>query len=185
MKLKIFNFKRVNSTNDVAIRMIKNSKSKLGMIVSETQKKGRGNHGKKWISYKGNLFVSIFFCIDRINLSIKQLTKVNCFLIKRLISIYYKNHISIKYPNDLLINKKKVSGILQETLKKKNSTYIIVGIGINLVKSPKIRNYKTTNLSDITKIKINKKRIIYDLKSIYENFIPLFFKKNVKSIISI
>ena len=61
MKLKRFNFKSVNSTNDIAIRLIKNSKNKNGIIVTEKQKKGRGQYGKKWISYKGNLFVSIFF----------------------------------------------------------------------------------------------------------------------------
>ena len=54
MKFKIFRFKKVKSTNSTAIRIIKNYKFNYGMIISETQNKGRGQYGKKWISYKGN-----------------------------------------------------------------------------------------------------------------------------------
>ena len=137
MKIKKFKFKEVNSTNDVALRLIKKTKNKFGIVIANKQKKGRGRHGKKWISYNGNLFVSIFFSLEKINLSLKQMTKINCKLVKNLLSFYCKKKISIKFPNDLMINKKKICGILQETLIKKNITFMIVGIGINLVKSPK------------------------------------------------
>ena len=51
--------------------------------------------------------VSIFFPINKINLTLKSLTKLNCLLVKKLISEFYKGKIIIKNPNDLLINKKK------------------------------------------------------------------------------
>ena len=51
--------------------------------------------------------------------------------------------------NDLLINKKKISGILQEIIIKDNKKYLIVGIGINIIKSPNITNYPTTNGREI------------------------------------
>ena len=107
MKFKKFYFKNVNSTNDIAIKLIKKTNNKFGVIVADKQKKGRGRFGRKWISYKGNLFVSLFFSLEKINLTLKQLTKVNCLLIKKLLSYYYKNKISIKHPNDLFINKRK------------------------------------------------------------------------------
>ena len=182
MKFKQFNFKKVNSTNDVAIRIIKNTNYKYGIITSEKQKKGRGRYGKKWISYKGNLFVSIFFSLEKINMSLKQLTKANCFLIKKILSRYYKKKIFIKSPNDLLVNKKKICGILQETLKKANTTYFITGVGINLIKSPNIKNYPTTNLLELTKIKVSRKKITSELKSIYEEFIDQFSKLNLKTV---
>ena len=59
MKLKKFNFKITKSTNDIAIRKIR-SGNNSGIIVSKKQTHGRGRYGKKWISYKGNLFISIF-----------------------------------------------------------------------------------------------------------------------------
>ena len=60
MKIKNFKFKQVVSTNKTAIRIIKKTKLNHGMIISDLQKNGKGQHGKKWISYKGNLFLSFF-----------------------------------------------------------------------------------------------------------------------------
>ena len=90
MKLKQFNFKKVKSTNLTAIRLIKSSKNEFGMVISETQSKGKGQYGRKWISYKGNIFLSFFYKLENINLTIKSLTKKNCFLVKDVISKYYK-----------------------------------------------------------------------------------------------
>jgi BirA family transcriptional regulator, biotin operon repressor / biotin---[acetyl-CoA-carboxylase] ligase len=182
MKLKKFNFKIINSTNDFAIRIIKTTNIKSGIVIAEKQLKGRGQYGKEWISYKGNLFVSIFFPINKIKLSLKNLTKINCLLVKKIISEFYKGKIFIKKPNDLLINKKKVSGILQETLSKSNEKFIIVGIGINLIKSPYIKTYPTTNLLKLTNVKINSNNTALKLKSLYEKYIPIFPKFNVKNI---
>ena len=182
MKLKKFNFKTVNSTNDLAIQIIKNTNNKSGIIIAEKQKKGRGQYGKKWTSFKGNLFVSIFFQVNLVQLSLKNLTKVNCSLVKKLLANFYKDTIMIKKPNDLLINNKKISGILQETLTKSGKTFIIVGIGINLIKSPTIKNYLTTNLFDLTGVKITSKNAVLKLIKIYETFIPKLPKFNIKNL---
>ena len=171
MIIKNFNYKCVNSTNDIAINLIKNKNLKAGFIVAEKQKKGRGQRGKKWISYKGNLFVSIFFSLEKIDLTLEQLTKLNVKLIIRLLSRYYKKKINIKMPNDILIKKKKICGILQETVQKKNIKYLIVGIGLNLVKSPNIPSYPTTNMYDLTKKKLCLNTIIKELKNIYKSFL--------------
>ena len=157
MKFKIFRFKKVNSTNNRAINIIKKTNYKNGMIISETQSSGRGQYGKKWISYKGNLFVSFFFELSNINISIKKLTSLNCLAVKKLLSIYIKKRIILKKPNDLLIDKKKICGILQESLKKFGKSYLVVGIGINLIKSPNIKNYPTTNLHELLNKKVPKK----------------------------
>ena len=182
MKLKKFNFKIINSTNDLAIRLIKYTNNKSGIIIAEKQKKGRGQYTKKWTSFKGNLFVSIFFPIDNVKLSLKELTKVNCLLVKKLLTCFYNDKISIKYPNDLLINNSKISGILQETVSKSGKSFIIVGIGINLIKSPNIKNYLTTNFLDLTNVKINNNYAVLKLKKIYEKFIPKLPKFNIKNI---
>ena len=168
MKFKIFRFKKVNSTNNTAIRIIRNSNVNYVMVISEMQNNGRGQYGKKWISYKGNLFISFFYNLENFTVSVKQLTKINCLLVKKLLSLYCKNKIIFKKPNDLLIDKKKICGILQETLTKLNKKYLIVGIGINLIKSPYIKNYPTINLLDLTKKKISKSKIENEIKKIFE-----------------
>ena len=176
MKIKRFNFKKVNSTNRTAIKIIKNSKFDYGMVVSDNQKNGKGQYGKKWISYKGNLFVSFFYNIDNIDSSIKKLTRMNCLLVKKLISKFYKKEIFFKSPNDLLINKKKISGILQEIIIKDDKKYLIVGIGINIVKSPNINKYPTTNLLEVVGKKINYKKMVNQLKLIFEKDLSKYFK---------
>lgn len=181
MKLRKFHFKKVNSTNDTAIRIIKNTNNKFGIIIAKNQKKGKGQYGKKWTSYNGNLLVSIFFSLNKIKLSLSQLTKVNCLLVKKLIMQFYNGNITIKHPNDLLINKKKISGILQEKISKSNENFIIVGIGINLIKSPKITKYQTTNIKDLTNVKISSKNAALKLVKIYEKFIPILPKINTKN----
>jgi len=165
MSFKFLYYKKVKSTNDIAIKEIKKN-CQNGVIIANSQSKGRGRYGNKWISYKGNIFISIFFRINK-KISINKLNKLNSLLIKKALSKIIKKKIVIKPPNDLLINKKKFAGILQETLVKNNIKYIIIGIGINLIKNPIIKNYATTNLIKETKIRISKKKII---KTIFKQF---------------
>ena len=171
MIIKNFNYKCVNSTNDIAINLIKQKNIKAGFVLAEKQKKGRGQRGNKRVSYKGNLFISIFFSLEKINLTLKQLTKTNIKIIVKLISQYYKKKIKLKLPNDITVNKKKICGILQETIKKNNTHYLIVGIGLILVSSPQINKYPTTSLYDLTNSKISANKISKDLKIMYKNFL--------------
>ena len=72
MNLKVFHLKIVNSTNDFAIRKIKQGEKK-GIVISDNQKKGKGRHGNKWISLSGNLFISIFYRLNK-KISIDKFT---------------------------------------------------------------------------------------------------------------
>ena len=120
MRFKKFKFKKVISTNYTAIRIIKSSNLKFGMVVADMQSNGKGQYGKKWISNKGNLFVSFFYNLENMDLNLTKITKLNCILVKKLISKYYKKRIVYKKPNDLLIKGKKICGILQEIINKQN-----------------------------------------------------------------
>ena len=176
MNLKQFNFKKVKSTNLTAIRLIKSSKNEFGIVITEAQLKGKGQYGRKWISYKGNISLSFFYKLENINMPLNSLTKKNCFLVRDVISKYYKKKITFKLPNDLLINKKKICGILQEKIEKSKKTYLVVGIGFNLVKNPNISSYPTTNLFNITNQKINKKKFVKELKITFEKFLSKYYK---------
>ena len=168
MRYKIFKFKRVKSTNNTAIRIIKESNCNLGMVISETQVKGKGQYGRKWISLKGNLFVSFFGKLNKSKLKINTITKINCLLIKELLSKFTKKKILFKKPNDLLIDKKKISGILQEVILINNNKFLITGIGINITKNPIIKNYPATNLQEVIKKSISKLSVENKLKQLFE-----------------
>ena len=176
MKFKKFKFKSVNSTNDTAIRIIKTSNLKSGMIVSDIQIGGKGQRGNKWVSYKGNLFVSFFHELKNMNISLTNLTRINCLLVKKILNKYYKKKIIFKKPNDLLIDKKKISGILQEIISISDKKFLIIGIGINLIKSPKIKDYPATSLFELTNNHINKLKFENQLKEIFEKYLTKMYK---------
>ena len=172
MSFKKFFYKKVNSTNDLAIKKIKTGITK-GIIITDYQKKGRGQHGKKWLSFKGNLFITIFFRIKR-NISIKKITILNCKIIKKTLFKYIKKTIVIKPPNDLLVNKKKICGILQEIKFNKDAKFLVIGIGINLIENPIIRNYPTTNILKETGYKVKKHNLIKNIEQNYIKNLKLF-----------
>ena len=176
MKLKRFKFKRVKSTNNTAIRIIKESSYNKGMVIAETQIKGRGQYGRKWISSKGNLFVSFFNELNKTNLSINTITKINCLLVKKLLSVFTRKKIIFKKPNDLLIDKKKISGILQEVIFFNKKKFLITGIGINIIKNPYIKNYPATNLQEVTKKSISKSNVENKLKQLFEKSLFKLYK---------
>tara|TARA_Y100001970_G_scaffold224625_1_gene276954 strand:- start:7058 stop:7591 length:534 start_codon:yes stop_codon:yes gene_type:complete len=169
MKLKIYLFKSVTSTNDVALKKIKKGFAN-GIIIAKKQSKGRGRYGKNWISMKNNLFMSIFFKIKS-KIELKKLTYKICKLVQESLKKLIKKNIQIKKPNDLLIDKKKICGILQETIFYKNTKYAIVGIGINIDRSPKIPNYPTSYLNFYTKKKLTSIKIYNEIRNNFESYL--------------
>ena len=172
MKLKKFYYKKIKSTNDNALKQISKGYEK-GVILTDIQTKGKGQRGKKWISLKGNLFMSVFFEIkNKINL--KKITKINCNIVRDCLQKFTDFKILIKNPNDLLIKKKKICGILQETIFKNDKKFLVVGIGLNLYKSPKIKNYQTSFINFFTKKNVTRLQIYKLLCNSYEKKINKF-----------
>ena len=143
MRFKVIKFNSVKSTNDVALRLIKKGMINPTIISSNIQTKGRGTRGKKWISTKGNLFVTVFFKFDPKKIKFQEYAILNAYIIRKIISKFISKKINIKWPNDIIIEKKKVCGILQEVISYKEKQFLIVGLGINIESSPNLHNLKT------------------------------------------
>ena len=168
MKLNLIRFNCVKSTNDSAIKIIRSKKKKEGIVISILQTNGKGTMGKKWISQKGNLFVSIFFELKETLPNYKEFSKINPFIIKKILNKYSTYTVKIKKPNDLLIKSKKVCGILQELIKLDKKSFLIIGIGINTLKSPKNKKFKSISLLECSEKAINNYEILKILKKNYE-----------------
>ena len=171
MKLKIIKMKQVQSTNNVALKLLKKKDTNPTLITSLVQTRGRGTMGKKWISTKGNLFISIFFEINQKKINFKRYALLNAYLFKNIITKFVKKKIDIKWPNDLLIKEEKICGILQEVINFNKKTFLIIGAGINTNSAPIIKNYKATSLNSILKKKINNNKILREIQKVYEKFI--------------
>lgn len=172
MKFEIFKFEKVTSTNDVAINLIKEEQKEFGCVYANTQTKGRGTHGRKWISDKGNLFSSIFFPLKKNYPPFNEFSIINPIIISGIIKNFCKEgNINLKFPNDVLVNGKKICGILQELITSNNKNFLIIGIGINVVSNPNINiKYQTTNISLQTKRTPKINEIVDLIISSYEKF---------------
>ena len=189
MKFKIFKFKSVTSTNDIALNLIQEEKKEAGCVYADTQTKGRGTYGRKWISEEGNLFGTLFFPLRNNYPAFNEFSIINPVIISSVIGNYCeKENISFKWPNDVLLNGKKICGILQELIISNSKKFLIIGIGINIISHPNINGeYKATNIFFETKIKPSIREIMDKIVFSYENFFSnlnsynyLNFKKRVK-----
>ena len=169
MKLKKYLFKSVTSTNDIAIKKIKKG-ILSGIIIAKKQSKGRGRYSNKWIYMKDNLFMTVFFNLSS-DISLSKLTSISCKIVQKSLLKLLNKKITKKKPNDLLINKKKVCGILQETVFFKNIKFVIIGIGINIDRSPIIYNYPTTYLNFFTNKKLTSFKIYNEIKKNFEIYL--------------
>ena len=126
---KIYRFGEVTSTMDVCEELIKSGVRKA-MVVAESQTAGRGRNAKKWVSEaNGNIYLSFF---DKLNVDFipqrcatAALSAVSQFVEKA-------ETVRIKWPNDILIGMKKVSGIIAKILDFGGKRFYICGIGINV-----------------------------------------------------
>jgi len=173
MKFEKLKFASVTSTNDVAIDLIREKNKLKGCIYSDIQTKGRGTYGKKWISEKGNLFLSLFFPLHEKYPSFDEFSIINPIIVLNIIKKFCnEENLNLKFPNDILYNGKKICGLLQELITQKNRKFLIIGIGLNIVSNPNINNgYKATNIYLETNKKPSIIEIIDLIISSYENFL--------------
>ena len=168
MRLNLFKFSIVKSTNDIAIQIIRSKKNNAGIVVSNNQIRGRGTMGKEWVSLNGNLFTSIFFELKKNMPKPEEFSLINPLIIKNVLNRYSKTDIKVKWPNDLLIKSRKVCGILQELIRLEKKKFLIIGIGINTVKSPNNKKFKSISLLECSDKIINNYKILKELKKNYE-----------------
>lgn len=128
----VFFSREVNSTSDWAKELAKVGAEEGTVAVAQTQTAGRGRLGREWISPRGGLWFSI---VLRPNLNVSEATKlvfVASLAVAEVLHEKYKLRTETKWPNDVLVNGKKVCGILAEmNTKGENVNYAILGVGVN------------------------------------------------------
>lgn len=169
---KIYYFKKLSSTNNKAKEFLKNS-----VIIADEQIKGKGRFKREWSSAKGGIYLSIVLE----NFNPQYLTFIAAISTQMAIRDIYGLNTIIKWPNDLIYNKKKLCGILALIDKEK----AIVGIGINTNnKIPKLLENKAISLNKLINKKINNKLIIKRLLNHFEKYLKLLRNKKYSKIIN-
>lgn len=145
---KVFSYDKIPSTQTTAIDLIAEHRAgDRSVVTALAQSAGRGRFRRKWVSHHGNLYASfIYSCPER---DARVSYAVAIAVSETLFSFGLVP--TIKWPNDILIDNKKISGILIEYYGR----FVIIGIGINIATNPTVAEYKTTKINDYTMANIS------------------------------
>lgn len=138
----IFEYDEVPSTMDIVKQHEPNT-----VIVAETQTAGRGKYNRKWSSKTGNLYFSMILEAKNKTKDYSQLSFLSAVAMgNALLSQDGSMNIQYKWPNDILLNQKKICGILLESDLSKNQ--VVIGIGVNIKTFPENVMFKASSVKN-------------------------------------
>lgn len=172
-------FRELASTNEMAKLLAKSLSGEGTVVIAERQTKGRGRLNREWLSPPKGLWFSI---VLRPRVQAKHLPKLTLMAsvaVAKTLRRLYGLKAEIKWPNDILVNGKKASGILTEAeTKGESAEFAVVGIGINanfdLSVLPKSVEQSSTSLKHELRKEIRREvllgSLLKELESLYELF---------------
>ena len=144
---KLISLDKIPSTQFWAHDLIaKKSATDKTIITATAQTTGHGRYGRNWVSHSGNLYASFIFKITKRN---PKLSYAMGVAVAETL-IHFGLNPKIKWPNDILIDDKKISGILIEY----NQNFVVIGIGINIKSAPTVKEYHTAKMDDYVKTSV-------------------------------
>ena len=134
MGQKIVSYEETDSTNDVATQLATQGMPEGTVVFAESQSKGRGRLGRSWVSPKGkSILMSVIFRPKLLPSQASQVTLMSAVAVAKMIEKETGLAPQIKWPNDILIEGKKMAGILTEMQSETDQVrFLIVGIGVNI-----------------------------------------------------
>ena len=138
---------KVGSSNDEAKLRALNKPEHGLMLIAEAQTKGRGSNQRTWISETGNLYASLILYPEIAHAEAQDFVKMAGLAVMDVLKKYALKP-RLKAPNDVLVEGKKICGILVETVTKGNvPPSVIIGVGLNVGSHPEVPEYPTTSLN--------------------------------------
>lgn len=164
-------FKTIHSTNEF---LKQHSYDKLAICCAEEQTNGRGRFSRVWQSPFGeNIYLSLKYTLPKSLRNLSALSLVVSLSVLHTLQEQGINNISIKWPNDLVVQHKKLCGCLIELLKNNNKNYeIIIGVGLNVNKQYEEQNW--TSLFAITNRLFDRNKLISQLILNINNYLNKF-----------
>jgi BirA family biotin operon repressor/biotin-[acetyl-CoA-carboxylase] ligase len=186
-------FDSLESTQNQALKMADNHTNNGSVIIAEKQTGGKGRSGRKWISPKGGIWLSLIL-YPKFDISITTLFPIASSLaLSKSIEQVFKISPELKWPNDLTIKSKKIAGMLVDvSLESNKIEKLVLGVGINFdvdAKSIEKKLKNTPNFYGVASLGDYKKDVMApyfvqvfftELEKIYESL----NKKDTKKIIS-
>ncbi|MDD5216492.1 MAG: biotin--[acetyl-CoA-carboxylase] ligase [Candidatus Omnitrophica bacterium] len=180
MKFHIQHYRKLPSTNRLALEQAIQNAAEGLVIVADYQTRGHGKLNRKWVSPPGkNLLFSVLLRPPMSPSQAPILTQIACRSVAKVLQSRYKIESTFKRPNDILVHGRKICGILVEASSstKYRLDFAVVGIGLNVNSSSheliteaiSIRDIKGKSYSRNTLLKAILKQFQNDLGKIYGN----------------
>jgi len=163
-KIKRIHFEKLDST----ISWVKDhyqefDPSSVICVTASTQTAGKGRFSRKWVSTQGNLHMTLFYSLEKGDPRVANLAQLMALAICSLFPA------KIKWPNDIVVDEKKLGGILVEIIDCEDRLGIIHSLGLN-VNAPVKTDQKTTSLFEWTGKK-------HDLDPLIDQIVTAYFKQ--------
>lgn len=128
--------RETTSTNDEAKKLAADGAAEGTVVLAKIQTAGRGRLGREWYSPEGGVWMSVVLKPDPDRI-IQKITLLTGLSVARTLRTFYDINAVLKWPNDVLVGDKKISGILTEgTFEGEVPLYVVVGIGLNANMEP-------------------------------------------------
>ena len=192
----LFCHPEIDSTNKLALQMAKEGAPEGSVVCAGFQTVGKGRLERSWHSEKGkNMLLSLILRPKAEVEYVQRITLATALILKDYIQSFTKRsglktpEIDVKWPNDLLINNKKIAGILtQSILKEKEVDALIIGIGLNLNEElssfPPELQQKATSLIEETGTSFNLNRFISGFLSFFEESYLKLERTNYQEVVA-
>jgi len=167
---KILHFQEVETTMDTAKALARQGAPHLSCVVAERQTKGRGRLNREWISSRGGLWFTLILR----PLLPPHLVYIYNFAaslsLSRVLNRLFNLNVSVKWPNDLLLGKEKLAGMLSEMETRGDMVqFLVIGIGINVNNNPVNKKFKAVSLKNTLKRNLARKEILAAFLIEFEN----------------
>ena len=176
-------YEKIDSTQSEVWRLIKNNVIQNGtLVMADIQTKGKGTHGRIWHTDEGeNIAFSFYIKAECQFEKLEGITIDMATIIQKIFEDLYEVKLTIKSPNDLMLNDKKVGGILTQSKVENGITkFLVIGIGINTCKIHFSEDIKqiATSIKKETGIDIDREKIISEFCNRFEKVLETRISKN-------
>jgi biotin-[acetyl-CoA-carboxylase] ligase BirA-like protein len=182
-------FREITSTNDMAKELALIGAKEGTVVVAEMQTSGRGRLGREWISPAGGLWFSLILRPEVSAEDASKLTLMVAVAVANTLEKLYHLKAEVKWPNDVLIDGKKVCGILTEaSTKGRCLSFVVIGFGVNtnflVGELPSSLHESTTTLRMELNREVNREALLRSLLEETERYYIMFREGDFEDVLA-
>lgn len=177
---RIFYFNELESTMDKARELAKNGAPHLSVIIADNQTASRGRLNRKWFSSRGGLWMTPVLKPDTPPVMAYIFNFAASLSLSKSLRELHGLDVFVKWPNDLLLNGKKLVGILSEMETRGDMVeFVNIGIGINVNNTPQRYEPKAISLRDVLGEPVSRKAILEHFLETFETCLRTMDNRSV------